>query len=109
MSQLTLEQLIEIAKANLGNTDIALDLDEVAKFIILFKLKEGKNKVSGQIVFEAYQSWCIRPMKKLAFLRQFAKHFEPVKSSGLKYYFLNTTTTQLLNILEKHNEKQQTK
>jgi hypothetical protein len=102
--KIKLEELIRIAKENkdkIYNTNIADNLDDVAKFILTFNIKDGKNKVPSNIVYQAYCNWTSRPKSNHAFLLAFTKCFSKKKTTSKVIYLLNYKPMQLINEVER--------
>lgn len=71
----------------------ALDDDtnysKIKKFIMIFNIKEGKNKVNVTLLYKVYADWAEKPMAKRPFYTEFAKfHLSKVKHQKT-YYELN--------------------
>lgn len=101
--RINLDSLIKIAKEN---KDKAIDkdtseMDEVEKFILFFKIKEGKHKVFSSILREAFNKWACKELDGITFGKRFSKYFEVVKGDGRNHYLLNIHPTALLNKVEK--------
>lgn len=101
-----LSELIKIAKANkdtIKSREPGTDtLDEVAQFVLTFRIKDGANKVFTQLIYKAYSNWSVNPMKRIPFSKQFAMLFDQkIGVSKKPYYELNYKPAQLLNAVER--------
>lgn len=86
-----LSKLIDIAKSS-RVTEIDLEEDDnfskVQKFILCFKIKEGKNKIMASLIYKIYSDWATNSVGKPQFFHEFAKLFMPMHGKKV-YYLLN--------------------
>lgn len=91
MKKIDLETLKTIAtstplKPSLDNEE---PFAKVHKFITIFKIKEGKNKVNAALIYKAYQDWSEAPVAKITFYKEFSKIFLSKRTNSKAYYELN--------------------
>lgn len=86
------EDLINIAKQNL-KSDIN-PINDIHRFILVLKLKEGFHKVHKQIIYNSYGIWSSNPVSEKDFIKEFNKFFTPIEPAK---YGLNFKPLELLN------------
>jgi hypothetical protein len=101
---LTVNELIRIAKdstAEIPTREISDRLDEATKFALAFKMKPGKHKVYGQVIWQAYTAWTLKPTNKNSFFQYFSKLFERKPGKYKHSYMINYQPAELLNEAER--------
>lgn len=106
----TTKQLLELAAQHKEQIQATgSTLNDATRFVLAFKLSNGKREVTNQAVYQAYSQWSPNPINKIAFGRQFSDLFIPQYGRmGRKFYLLNKSTTQLLG-LPHHDKQKKTK
>ena len=92
LSQLTPEQLMELAKNPVKDTR-KRNLSPVREFIVSANIVAGDYAIPGLIIYDRYRQWCkansIVPITNYSFFLEFKLHFtRKVKVDG-KYYLLS--------------------
>lgn len=67
-------------------------VSEAAKFIYALKIREGRTKISAQLVYYTYKhwkGWNNKRESKGHFFRSFNKYFKPVRMSDGMHYWLD--------------------
>lgn len=102
--KISIAELIRIAKSNkdkIFNKDVSENLDDPTRFVIAFKIKDGRHKVLAETIYSTYCKWSSTPMRKIQFFMKFAKLFESHRGQKNNHYFLNYKPEELLNYVEK--------
>jgi hypothetical protein len=63
--------------------------DKVNKFVTLFNITEGKNKITAGLLYKVFNDWTEQPVKKLTFHKEFGKLFPSDKVNNRTIYRLN--------------------
>ena len=91
MKKIDLETLKSIATSE--PLKPALENEEpfakVNKFITMFKIKDGKNKVAAALIYKVYADWAETPVAKITFYKEFSKMFLSKSQNDKSYYLLN--------------------
>lgn len=99
--KISIEDLLKIAESNEETLKEAPQkaINDVHRFILALKIKEGKNSVTGQILYKAYKSWSANPVHIKTFYHLFSEFFPSHPGSKI-YYLLNLTPVELLNKID---------
>ncbi len=104
LSKKDINELFKIAEANKLKSDIELDeidnFSKVQRFILIFKIKDGKNPVPSKMMYHLYKSWSEDPIPRQAFLLELTKFFEKHTHKNKVCYYLNNKTMTLVKKLE---------
>lgn len=95
-----IEQLIRIAQENkkeVYNTDVSRDLNDAVRFALAMDIKDGKNRVLGVTVYEAYTMFTKTPLP----MKEFFILFEQLYMSSAGKYELNYKPQELINAAAK--------
>lgn len=88
-SELTLEQLMEIAKNPLPEDEYK-NLPPVKRFIIADGLQQGTEKIPAALIYDRYLTWAkynkLRPVSNSTFFKEFKLNFTKVRTqTGFAY------------------------
>lgn len=91
MKKADLESLKKIATSEplTAVVDDGDNFSKVNKFIRLFKIEEGKNKVMVGLIYKVYKDWTETPLSKKSFCNEFSKIFLSQVKNNRTYYELN--------------------
>lgn len=107
MTKKELQELIDLVKDKKLPEEAEDEdpLTKVNKFILFFKLKEGKNKVYVSFVYEIYKQWDKNPIGKRKFSLRFSKFFESKRNNKKWFYNLNYKPEQLIKKMKELEDK----
>ncbi len=116
--ELSIEELLEIAKGAKPEDTFGDKVTEAARFIYDLKIRAGTTKISGQLVYWHYKSYKgFRNTKqpKPLFYRDFNKYFKVERNKHGTYYNLDPAPFDLskenywLMVADKRNKKHRRK
>jgi hypothetical protein len=98
----TIEELLKIAQEGKpGPSGIPTKLEnDVQRFILALKIKDGKHKVKNQLLYKAYAEWSAKPFTSHQFHLYFSQFFTSLRSDTYRYHLLNYRAIELLNKID---------
>lgn len=107
LSKKELQELIDLVKDKKLPEEMEDEdpLTKVNKFILFFKIKEGKNKVYISFIYEIYKQWDKNPIGKRTFQLRFSKFFVSKYDMKKRYYNLNHKPNQLIKKMKELEDK----
>lgn len=93
--EFTLEELLKVAKEH--STTKIQAVDDIHRFILTFKLKDGQHRVKTKFLYKAYKLWSVAPKSYKEFCLTFTGYFETHTYKGESTYLLNVRPVELMN------------
>lgn len=92
LDELTEEELLDLARG--AKPDKIIDkISEAGKFIYDQGIKEGRDRISAQLVYYTYKQWKgwgNKAESRGHFFKKFNQYFSPHRSKDGMFYYLNS-------------------
>lgn len=93
VSEMTLEELAQLAKTPLKEDETLAKLPVIRRFIIQDELENGDYKVPAVLIYDRYKDWCQSNQMQIkgyvAFFKEFKHYFKRVQQRDGIFYILS--------------------